>query len=189
MGGRGVLGWLLTPWGAQVLGLALGEPSGGYFACFFIFLQHLKTSPVIYVLPDTCINTINKPFLCVVKNTLVPAAVTTYTDILLLISLLCMLCRQERNVFAVFFKSQYRRTVLALQIPDLGDPCEGCSSCRHLSPSPSGGFSCLWECRTRRTFQWAVGFWSLVGFSGQANCFRYYMENLWVAERADQQLV
>lgn len=196
MGVRGVLGWLLTPWRAQVLGLALGEHLGGYFAFFLIFLQHLKTSPVIYILPDTCINTINKSSLmplCSDKCNRSSSCYHIHRNLASQRSLLLMLCRWEQKSFAVFFESQYHRTVLALQIPNLGDPCEQCPSCCHLSLSCNGTFSCLWECRIRRTFQWAVGFWSLLGFSGQANCFRFYMENLWVyvlvAEKANQQLI
>lgn len=49
-----------------------GSGSGGtrwwLFCLFFHFLQHLKTRPVIYVLPDTRVNTINKPFLMSLCN-------------------------------------------------------------------------------------------------------------------------
>lgn len=139
-----------------MLGLALGQPLGGYFAVFFMFLQHLKTSHVIYVLLDTCINMINKPFLMFLCNDKCNSSSSCYhihRNLASLQSLLRMLCRREQNGFLVFFESQYHRTVLALQIPNLGDPCEERPSCCHLSPSCNGGFSCLWEYRTRRTFQ------------------------------------
>lgn len=66
-----------------------GPGSGGtpwrLFCFLFHFLQHLKTSPVIYVLPGTCVNMINIYFwFCVMINVIVPAAVITYTEILFL---------------------------------------------------------------------------------------------------------
>lgn len=155
-------GWTGCPWvtADPLKSTSPGSGSGGkpwWLFCFLPhFLQHLKTRPVIYILPDTRINTINKSSLmplCSDKCNSSSSCCHIHRNLPSQRSLLLMLCRWERKSFAVFFKSQYHRTVLALQIPNLGDPCEECPSCCHLSPSCNGTFSCLWESRIRRTFQ------------------------------------
>lgn len=171
MGRQGVLKWLLTSGGAQVLGLALG-----WLFCLFIFFKHFKTNALIYVPPDICINAINKPVFMPLWNDKCHSFSSCYhihRNIVSHQSLLQMLCKWEQNGFAVFFESQYQKTVLALQIPNLGIPCEECPFCCHFFPVMPQKLLSSWEYRTRRTFQWAGGFWSHLGFSGQASCLGF----------------
>lgn len=130
---------------AQVLGLApRGTPwwlLSVLFNLFFFFFSTLKILPIICVLPDTCVNTINKSFLMSLWNDKCNSSSSCYHVHRSLAphqSLLCMLCSQKQNGFAAFFENQYHGAVLALQIPNLGDSYEERPSCCHLSPTCNG---------------------------------------------------
>lgn len=117
----------------------------------FHFLEHLKTSPVIYVLPDTRINTINKPFLlCVMINVIVQQLLPHSTEVALL-----------TKVFSIssaeWDKKALSTKALAFQIPNMRDPCEESPSCSHFSPSRKGGSLVLGNIGPEGLFS-AVGF-------------------------------
>lgn len=123
-------------------------------------------------------------------NVVVPAAIRRQKSCF---SPVFSVCFADWNKMALQSSSKIRTELFWLCKSQICGTCEKHHSWCRLSPSCKGGFSCLWQCGTRRTLQWVIGFWSLLGLSGQANCFRFYMENLWVymlvEERANQQLI
>lgn len=104
-----------------------GGPPFIYFPFFFIFLQRLKTSPVIYALRDTFVDPVNKPFLvslCNDKRRGSSSCSHVCRELVSYPSLPHLLCRWEENGSAGLFEIQEHRAALSAQNPNLRDPCE-----------------------------------------------------------------
>lgn len=115
----GMMAWLwvtadLTECRSQILDLKALWLCGNilmiffcYISFFFFFWLCLRTIPIIYVLHDTFVNTINKPFLVSLCNDECSSSSNCYHVYRSLFYYWClphMLCRWEESGFAVLFE-------------------------------------------------------------------------------------